>query len=393
MESILRAGRYIEYAGYQPFVPSPLPPDPPVAFDMELIRLLAEAERWLGRLDRGASDLRNADLFVAMYLHKEALHSSEIEGTQSTLEEVLQFEVEGNTRRGFSADVREVANYVEALKYGLERLDDIPLSKRLIRQIHAQLLKGTRGGSHSLGTFRSGQNWIGPDGATLYTATFVPPPVPYMHEALDDLEKFLYDTSLPDLIHCGLVHAQLETIHPFWDGNGRVGRLLITLLLVERGVLQRPLLYLSHYINSHKSEYYSRLMDVRNNGDWEGWLKFFLHGVIEVSQAATATADAIRDLHEQHRSLVAEEIGGSTYALPLLDFLYEYPIISIRLVEQQLGCNNVTAAKLLRRFEALGLLHEITGWKRNKLYRYSDYMDLFKSRRDVAPEEFTTSTN
>lgn len=389
----MRAGRYIEYGGYRPFIPAPLPPDPPIAFDMELIRLLAEAERWLGRLDRGASGLRNADLFVAMYLHKEALHSSEIEGTQSTLEEVLQFEAEGNTRRKFSSDVREIVNYVEALRYGLERLDDIPLSKRLIRQIHAQLLKGTRGGSHSLGNFRSGQNWIGSEGATLYTATFVPPPVPYMHEALDDLEEFLHDTSLPDPIHCGLAHAQLETIHPFWDGNGRVGRLLITLLLVERGVLQRPLLYLSHYINTHKSEYYSRLMDVRNNGNWEGWLKFFLRGIIDVSRGATATTDAIRDLHEQHRSLVAEEVGGSMYALPLLDFLFEYPIVSARLVERRLSSNNVTAANLLKRFETLGLLREITGQKRNRLYRYGDYMDLFKSRGDVAAEEVAASTS
>ena len=226
----------------------------------------------------------------------------------------------------------------------------------------------------------------------MYTATFVPPPVRDMHEALNELEKFLHDTTLPDLIHCGLAHAQFETIHAFWDGNGRIGRLLITLLLVERGVLQRPLLYLSHYINAHKSEYYSRLMSVRNDGDWEGWLKFFLRGIVEVSRAATATTDAIRNLHEQHRSLVAEEIGGSTYALPLLDFLFEYPITSIRLVEQRLGCNNVTAANLLRRFEALGLLDEITGCKRNKLYRYRDYMDLFKSRSDVATEEPVTST-
>lgn len=350
---------------------------------MELLDLLGKAERWLGNLNGAASKLPNADLFVLMYVRQEAALSSQIEGTQSTLEEVLQFEVEGAVHKGISPDVREIANYVAALNYGLEGLTDIPLSLRLIKRIHTQLLVGTRGGRHSLGEFRTGQNHIGPEGCTLATATFVPPPVPYMNQALGDFEKFLHDESLPDLIHCGLAHAQFETIHPFWDGNGRLGRLLITFLLSQRGVMKYPLLYLSHYLKAHKAEYYDRLMAVRNDGNWEGWLKFFLRGVVEVSQAATATTDAILNLRERHRYVVSEEMGSSAYALPLLDFLFEYPYVSARVVERHLSCNNVTAANLIKRFEALGLLHEITGGRRNRLYRYGDYLDLFEVQGNV----------
>ena len=334
----------------------------------------------MGNLNGAASKLPSADLFVLMYVRQEAALSSQIEGTQSTLEDVLQFEVEGAIHQGISPDVREIANYIAAMNYGLEGLEDVPLSLRLIKQIHKQLLVGTRGGGHSLGEFRTGQNHIGPEGCTLATATFVPPPVPYLNKALGDFEKFLHDESLPDLIHCGLAHAQFETIHPFWDGNGRLGRLLITFLLAQRGVMKRPLLYLSHYIKAHKAQYYDRLMAVRSDGDWEGWLKFFLRGIIEVSQAATDTTDSILDLRERHRRLVSEEMGGSAYALPLLDFLFEYPYVSARLVEKRLGCNNVTAANLIKRFETLNLLHEITGGKRNRLYRYRDYLDLFETR-------------
>ena len=389
----MRAGQYVAYGGYQAFLPDPLPPDPPLLMDMELIRLLSEAERWLGRLDGAASKLPNADLFVLMYVRQEAVLSSQIEGTQSTLEEVLQFEVEGSSRLGFSSDVREMSNYVQALNYGLERLEDLPLSLRLLRQIHKRLMVGTRGGQHSLGEFRTGQNHIGPDGCTLATATFVPPPVPYMWESLYDLEEFLHDDALPDLIHCGMAHAQFETIHPFWDGNGRVGRLLITFLLVYRGVIKRPLLYLSHYLKAHKAEYYDRLMAVRNDGHWEGWLKYFLRGVVEVSQAATATTDAILNLQDRHRRIVSAEMGSSAYALPLLDLLFEYPIVSIKLIEHTLGCNNVTAANLVKKFESFGLLHEITGWKRNRLYRFGEYLDLFELHGDTTTEGFESPGN
>jgi Fic family protein len=375
----MRAGRYVKQAsGYRAFIPVPLPPDPPVAMDAEAMRLLSDADRSLGRLDGVTSVLPNPDLFVAMYVRHEAVLSSQIEGTQSTLEDVLQFELDAKGH-GRPKDVEEVVNYVHAMNYGLERLKDFPFSLRLIREIHANLLEGVRGGDRTPGEFRKSQNWIGPAGCTLATALFVPPPVCEMHQALDDFEKFLHDTtSFPVLIHCGLAHAQFETIHPFIDGNGRISRLLITFLLCQRGVLQRPLLYLSYYLKAHRAQYYDRLMAIRHDGDWEGWLKFFLRGVYEVSQAATATARAILNLREGHRQMIAQKIGGSANGLRLLDFLFEQPLISVRLVEQHLQSSYVTANKLVDQFVELGLLRETTGWQRNRRYRYEPYLALFE---------------
>ncbi len=237
----MRAGQFLpQPEGYRAFIPAPLPPDPPIRMDEELIRLLSDADRCLGRLDGVASVLPNPDLFVAMYVRHEAVLSSQIEGTQSTLEDVLEFEADSKGE-AHPQDVAEVVNYVRAMNYGLQRLGDLPLSLRLIREIHGELLAGGRGSERTSGEFRRSQNWIGPAGCTLSTATFVPPPVHEMQQALSNLEKFLYEGgSLPRLIHCGLIHSQFETIHPFLDGNGRVGRLLITFLLCQQGVLHQP---------------------------------------------------------------------------------------------------------------------------------------------------------
>src|SRR6202167_5455629 len=275
----MRAGKYVKQLdGYRAFIPAPLPPVPPLEMDRELTRLLSEADHALGRLNGVTSILPNPDLFVSMYVRHEAVLSSQIEGTQSTLVDVLQFEIDANGNE-HPKDVEEVVNYVRAMNYGLKRLDELPLSLRLIREIHGKLLEGVRGANRTPGEFRTSQNWIGPANCTLTTATFVPPPPHEMHQALDNLERFLHETtSFPALIHCGLAHAQFETVHPFLDGNGRVGRLLITFLLCQRGVLQRPLLYLSHYLKGRRAEYYDRLMAIRNDGDWEGWLRFFLRG-------------------------------------------------------------------------------------------------------------------
>ena len=376
----MRAGRSVKQAaGYSAFIPAPLPPDPPVRIDGELAHLLSEADRSLGRLDGVASVVPNPDLFVAMYVRQEAVLSSQIEGTQSTLEDVLQFEIDEKGRE-LPKDVEEVVNYVRAMNYGLARLKDLPLSLRLIREIHAELLKGVRGAQRTPGEFRRSQNWIGPANCTLTTATFVPPPVPEMHEALDNLEKFLHDEkTLPALLHCGLAHAQFETIHPFLDGNGRVGRLLITFLLCQRGILQRPLLYLSHFLWAHRAEYYDRLMAIRNGGDGEGWLKFFVRGVGEVSREATETAQAILQMREEHRRVIGAELGGNAFALPLLDLLFEQPLVTISIVEQRLKCVYVTASKLVEQFVRLGLLKEITGHRRNRRYRYEPYLALFHS--------------
>lgn len=375
----MRAGKYIKQVeGYQAFIPAPLPPQPPIAMDAELARLLSEADHALGRLDGVTSILPNPDLFVSMYVRHEAVLSSQIEGTQSTLEDVLQFEMDAKGQE-HPKDVEEVVNYVRSMNHGLKRLDSLPLSLRLIREIHEKLLKGVRGANRTPGEFRRSQNWIGPANCTLATATFVPPPVHDMQEALANLEKFLNDEkSYPTLIQCGLAHAQFETIHPFLDGNGRVGRLLITFLLCQRGILKFPLLYLSHYLKFHRAEYYDRLMAIRNDGNWEGWLKFFLKGACEVSRSATETARKILELRQKHQALIRDKASNQTNAALLLDYLFEQPIVNVRLVEQHVKCAFVTADKLLKQFEELGIVNEVTGGQRNRRYEYSPYLALFE---------------
>ena len=314
-----------------------------------------------------------------MYVRQEAVLSSQIEGTQSSLEDVLQFEVDAKGA-DVPKDVEEVVNYVRAMNFGTTRLEKLPLSLRLIREIHAELLKGTRGAHRTPGEFRRTQNWIGSAGANLANATFVPPPVPEMKEALNKFEQFLHDDSLPVLIHTGLAHAQFETIHPFLDGNGRVGRLLITFLLCERKILHRPLLYLSHYLKMHRAEYYDRLMAIRSDGNWDAWLKFFLRGVGEVSQEAIETARRIFALRDEHRQAINKSMGSSAgSALRLLDYLYEQPIISVRLVEQHLKSSFVTANKMVEQFIKLDILNETTGRQRNRRYAYAPYLALFES--------------
>ncbi len=374
----MRAGRYVSQSeGYRAFIPAPLPPQPKIRMGAELTKLLSDADRALGRIDGVASILPNPDLFVAMYVRHEAVFSSQIEGTQSTLEDVLEYEVnpKGEAR---PKDVEEVVNYVRAMNYGLNRLNQLPLSLRLIREIHGELLQGVRGGERTPGEFRKSQNWVGKENSTIADAEFVPPPPHEMHAALDNLEKFLHDrTSLPILVQCGLAHAQFETIHPFLDGNGRIGRLLITLLLCERQVLQRPLLYLSYFLKAHRAQYYDRLMAVRNEGDWEGWLKFFFRGVYQVSNAASETARAILELREGHRDMIAQHLAGSTNGLRLLDYLFEHPLISIRMAQGELKCSYVTAGNIVQEFEKFQILKEITGLQRNRLYRFESYLNLF----------------
>ena len=326
----MRAGQFVrQIEGYTAFIPAPLPPDPPPALDGETIKLLSQADWALGRLDGVTSILPNPDLFVAMFVRQEAVLSSQIEGTQSTLEDVLQFEAE--TGADVPKDIGDVVNYVAAMNYGLTRLNELPLCLRLIREIHERLLRGARGGEKTPGEFRRTQNWIGPPGCSLATALFVPPPFHAMHAALADLERFLHDTlAFPVLVHCALAHAQFETIHPFIDGNGRIGRLLITFLLCQREILHHPLLYLSSYLKAHRSEYYDRLTAIRLSGDWEGWIRFFLRGVFEVSQAASATARKILELREQ-ASAAGEAPGSSRLSVRAACSLDQHGPIAARL--------------------------------------------------------------
>lgn len=382
-----RAGNYVRQpGGYRAFIPKPLPPDPPIRMDDELLKLLSDADRALGRLDGATEVLPNLDLFVAMYVRQEAVLSSQIEGTQASLVDLLEYEA-ASAREGIPGDVTEVVNHVHAMNYGLERLRSLPLSLRLIREIHQRLMEGVRGSQWTPGQFRASQNLIGPPGAGLKDATFVPPPPDEMLRSLDHFEQYLHTASdVPVLIFCGLVHAQFETIHPFMDGNGRIGRLLITFLLCQRDILRRPLLYLSHYFKQHRGEYYDALMRIRDDGDWEQWLKFFLRGVFEVAQGATNTGRKILRLREEHRQVISDRVRGTSNGLRLLDLLYKMPIVNVRLVGQTLGVSHPTANSLLNQFHAEGLLREMTGGMRNRLFSYDPYLALFE--RPLAEQKF-----
>lgn len=380
-----RAGRYIaQPSGYRAFVPAPLPPDPPIRLTGELPALLSTADRALGRLDGSVLTLPRPDLFVFMYVRKEAVLSSQIEGTQSSLQDLLAAEA-----RLFDLDlprdVDEVINYVRAMSHGLGRLPELPVSVRLIREIHAELMKGVRGERLQPGDLRASQNWIGPGGSTLATATFVPPPHHLVAEALSDLEKFLHATDdLPPLVKIALAHVQFETIHPFLDGNGRVGRLLITFLLTERGVLHKPVLYLSHYFKRHRQQYYDHLQSVRTHGDWEGWLAFFLRGVIEVAGEAAETARRILQMREDHRAAVTAKLGrAAANGHKVLESLFDRPIISVNDVRRLTGTTYAAANVLVARLLGAGVLSEITGYARNRRFQYAPYIALFS---DAAPE-------
>jgi Fic family protein len=375
----LRGGRYqAQPSGYRAFIPAPLPPRPPVRVEGDLQSLLSKADHALGRLDGSVLTLPNPDLFVFMYVRKEAVLSSQIEGTQSSLQDLLAAEADllGAER---PRDVAEVINYVAAMRHGLSRLADLPVSVRLIKEIHAELMKGTRGGNLTPGELRRSQNWIGPAGSTLASAAFVPPPHQDIPDLLGNLEVFLHhEDGLPFLIKVGLAHAQFETIHPFLDGNGRVGRLLITFLLTERNILQKPVLYLSHYFKRHRSDYYDRLQAIRDHGDWEGWLAFFLKGVVEVGAEATETARRILALRESHRSMIADKLGRAAgNGHRVLEALFNRPIVSVADVKEITGTTYAAANTLVSRLAALGILVEMTGFTRNRRYRYEPYVSLF----------------
>jgi len=386
-----RAGRFVREptAEYSTFVPKPLPPDPQLEFTPEMVRALSEADTALGRLDGIMAVVPDPDLFVGMYVRREAVLSSQIEGTQSSLDDLLQEELEPASEP--ATDVQDIVRYVAAMNYGLSRLDSLPLSLRLIREIHEVLLEDGRGSTATPGEFRRTQNWIGPKGATLATAAFIPPSVPEMKTALGAFEGFLHEPrQLPTLIEVGLAHAQFETIHPFLDGNGRVGRLLITLLLVEREVLARPLLYLSHYFMLHRLEYYDRLTAVRREGDWEGWIRFFLEGVKDTAAEATKTATRIFELREKHRQMVLEQNLGPR-ALTLLSALFRRPIVDVNRAAETMSTSFATANGVVKKMEEIGILKETTGQKRFRKYRYEPYVQLFDEIEEppAVPAEIT----
>ncbi len=386
MDYTNRAGFFMNSnVGYKSFVPAKLPPDPPIVYDAEMQTLLSLADRKLGRLDGITQILPNPELFVAMYVKKEAVLSSQIEGTQASFVDVLSAEYNqaDDQRRD---DIGEVINYVNAMNWGLSELKHFPLSLRLIRNIHAKLLQNTRGSHRNPGEFRKSQNWIGPAGCTLSTATFIPPTVPDMETALGDLEKYFYEEDpTPALVKIAMIHAQFETIHPFLDGNGRMGRLMITFWLCQQEILTRPLLYLSYYFKKNRTEYYDRLMAVRKNGDWENWIKFFLRGVAEVADEATASARAILALKQEYMDKLYEKDGGNSNYTKLLNLLFEQPFVKRTDVTELLGVSNPTAGTIIDAFCQMGILVDCDPDKsRNKMYAFAQYLDILDKGTELA---------
>lgn len=359
------------------FIPAPLPPDPP----LQVERLYAATEaagRALGKLDGLASILPDADLFLFAYVRKEALLSAQIEGTQSSLSDLLLFENDELPDAEID-DVRDVSNYIDAMNYGLDRLRaGIPLSSRLIREIHAKLLASGRGSAKQPGEFRSSQNWIG--GTRPGNARYVPPPADQIADCMSDLEKFIHNetTGLPTLIRAALVHVQFETIHPFLDGNGRLGRLLITFMLCAEGVLRAPILYLSLYFKTHRQTYYDHLQSVRETGDWESWALYFLEGVIETAEEAAKSAREILDLFSKDRATVEGLGRSSANTLRILLLLQTKPIVTVPVAARQLGLTAPTVRSCIANLEENKIVREITGKKRGKAYIYDAYFKILE---------------
>ena len=377
-EPNLRLGRFVEtpVAGetVRAFVPPPLPPMPPIDV-LALLDRLSLAERALGRLDGITMLLPRQELFLYMYVRKEAVLSSQIEGTQSTLSDLLRFETEAQAGQPID-DIREVSNYVDAMMFGLERLEDLPLSLRLIREMHERLLQSGRGGTKNPGEFRRSQNWIG--GTRPGNALFVPPPPTELDACLDALEHFMHEEAsrLPALIKAGLLHVQFETIHPFLDGNGRIGRLLVTLYLCVNGVLRKPLLYLSLYLKTHRADYYRLLQEVRENGAWEAWLEFFLTGVADTANQAFDAATRIVELFKHDRERITEHSDRVGSALRVHDLFQQTPYLTGNQIVHQTGLSAPTVNAALADLERLGVLEEVTGRKRGRVFSYRRYLAI-----------------
>ncbi len=364
-----RSGQYLpQSSGYKAFIPSPLPPVPPIKIDKDLNQLLISANIALGSLNTMGHLLPNVDHIIAMYVRKEALLSSQIEGTQASLDDVFAHENHLSIKN--VQDVEEVVNYIKALNHGLKRLKEFPMSIRLIKEIHSILLSDTRGQEKNPGEFKRSQNWIGPAGSTLKNASFIPPPPEAIH-GMGQLELYMHkEKELPILITCSLIHYQFETIHPFLDGNGRIGRLLITFYLCWKQVMQKPLLYLSYYFKLHRQEYYDRLNLVREKGDYEQWIKFFLKGVIWTSESALETIKQILALADQHKKLLLHKKISSPLAIVLLDYLFVKPYVSIQEVSDSFHISFQRAQALVLQFVDIGILKEITGKKRDRCFSY-----------------------
>ena len=375
-----RAGAFVSNLtgemAYQSFRPAPLPPNPPIALSGELVAKLVDANKKLAALDGLSARIPNMDLFVSMYVRKEALLSSQIEGTQCTLDDILNPLIEENTNR----NVSDVVNYIKATEFALNRLYSLPLCNRLIKETHAVLMEGVRGQEKSPGEFRYSQNWIGGQGSTIRNARYIPPNPEDMQTAMSDLEKYMNgDDSLDPLIQAALIHYQFETTHPFLDGNGRVGRLLITLFLMEKGILSRPALYISYFLKMNRIEYYDRMTQVRKTGDYEQWVMFFLQALSDSAGDAIQTIDALTALHNQSvAKLGAFSKRQQTNLLKLFAYIETNPIIDIQKTAAALGLSYNTVSKMVTILVDEGILRQTDKAGKAKIYSYADYLDILR---------------
>ncbi len=376
------AGRVIRtLKGYWTFIPNLLPPT--LQWSPSLISAVGAAERALGKLDSLANALPSPHILVRPFIRREAVLSSRIEGTRASLNDVYVYEAAQFSYLEPTTDVREVHNYVKALDYGVERLGTLPVSLRLIREIHAVLMEGVLGEHLTPGEFRRSQNWIGPPGSTLKSARFVPPPVEEMHSALDDLEKYIHVSSdLPPFVQAALIHYQFEAIHPFLDGNGRIGRLLIILLLIEWGLLSRPWLYLSAFFETHRTVYYDHLLAVSRRGEWENWLAFFLDGIRDQSEDAVVRIEHLRRLRHKYQALLQDERAAERL-MQAIDVLFERPILSIRQLEEAMEVPYRSAQRYVEKLEQMKILREVTGRARDRLYQADEILSALEGPIEV----------
>lgn len=359
---------------YCAFVPNPLPPV--FEYDSQTIKLLSDADRLLGELSGTGRALKNPYLLISPYIRREAVSSSRIEGTQSSLSDLFFYEA-SEMKIIRQADVKEVFNYVQAMTNGIGLLEKLPVSTRLICELHKILMTDVRGGHGTPGELRQSQNWIGPPGCTLNEATYVPPPVEEMNQSLSDWEKYINsEAKEPILIHAALMHYQFEAIHPFIDGNGRIGRLLITLFLYQKGSLTQPLLYLSDFFEKFSDEYYRRLLAVSQKGDWKGWIDFFLRGVINMATDSLANAKRILELYGKYTNLIDKTARVSEIVHKLLDEMFISPVVATSTLSKKWGVQFNSVKKGVMQMEKLGILQELTGKQRNKLYASKELLDI-----------------
>lgn len=360
---------------YKSFIPNPLPPKPELEIDSDLLDLLIESSRKLAELDGVAKRIPNINLFVSMYVRKEALMSSQIEGTQATLEDVFDPLLDTNTNR----DVADVVNYIRATVYAVDRLKTLPLCNRLLRETHAVLMENVRGQEKNPGEFRTSQNWIGGQGSTIKNARYIPPCPEDMDNAISKLEKYINVNDTYDvLIQAALIHYQFETIHPFLDGNGRIGRLLITLYLIEKGALSAPALYISYFLKKNRVEYYDRMSEVRTKGNYEQWVRFFLQAIKECAEDGILTIDKLDELHKKNLTIINSMGGRVKNTLLMFNYIETNPIIDIRKTSQALGVAYNTIATQVKRLIDAGILIQTDSASRNRTFSYKEYLDILR---------------